>query len=146
MGNAGWSGYPAADNRNTLQGYLDTIAANGFTPGVYVAPDEWVSFFQQTYRPTRSFVFWITKCQRCRVCAPCGGCSTTIADVDSRIGSVTGNVVGGALPVVWQYWISACNPSCGDYDASIQSPSNGFSPRTSGTTWSCSGCGVAPCL
>jgi len=128
-GNPGWGGDQSA-NQAVLQGFLDGIGNSNLTPGVYITPDNWQSFFGSSYAPNQGFVLWLTGAETCVVnCAPCASCTDTPSQVQSLLPSIGQNFLGNSGPVLWQYWIGGCG--CGDYNVAMQDPSQGFTPITS---------------
>ena len=154
----GWrtDGSSASKTRNqkVLEGWLDGIAGYlrsgynpGFIPGFYTRPNIWSVLFGTSYKTPRGGVLWISGCKtNCsNICSPCSNnCSTTLTDVANAFPSVAGTILGGNKSVVWQYWID-CSGNCGcgtngDWDATQQSGYQNFSPVTSSTAYSITGC------
>ncbi|GAC1300908.1 MAG: hypothetical protein NVSMB27_41270 [Ktedonobacteraceae bacterium] len=146
-GNPGWGSGDQSRNQAVLQGFLDGIqnGSNGtpLTPGIYITPSNWQTFFGAGYATNQNFVLWITGCQTCVVsCRPCDSCTETPAQVQNLLSTISQNSLGGSGVVVWQYWIGECG--CGDFDVATQDPSAGFTP-VAGPVYQCLGCGVGGC-
>lgn len=149
VGNYGWGGTQQSDNQKVLEGWLDGIyVGNGFSNGVYVPMNEWVSLFGSGYRANHNFAFWVTRCQTCATGDPCGqSAGTTESQVQSLVNSyVAQETVGGSWLVMQQYWISSCS-SCGDYDVCITDPTGGtIASYNNATTYQCVHCrSNSPC-
>jgi hypothetical protein len=137
---SGFQGYSGTQTewRSIVNGFLDGVynyyPQSPFTPGIYTNFSTWNTYIGSSFRPSRNFVFWITSCRSGTTCNPCSCGGSVISQVDSLVPTVTGNIMGGCLPVIWQYWL---NPpfGCGDFIVAIQNPGSGFSPRTSATTY-----------
>lgn len=136
-GFGGW-GSNQFNNQQVLQGFLDAIVLSnnyGLTPGVYISPGNWRSFFGTSFITSQRFVFWLAGCYTCYIsCSPCNtNCNTTLTEVQSLLSTTANIILGRSQMVLWQYWISNC--SCGDFNVAIQNPVNGFTPIASSTTY-----------
>lgn len=123
-GGGGWQNGNDKPNQEVLEGFLQEcfrLAQSKIWPGVYVSPSIWTNFFGQNFRPSLSFVLWLTGFQTCisSICAPCNVKCNTLIGVRTHLASGVANVtVGGQKPVLWQYWIGSCG--CGDYNVMMQ--------------------------
>jgi hypothetical protein len=120
-------------NRELLEGFLQTIANSGLTPGVYTSPSYWREFFSDSYRPAASgggnqpFVLWVSGCA---TTAGIGN-ERTAAQAASQLPTVQGTVLGGMHAVIWQHHIDYP-----EYDAIAQNPS-ALTPASSGSSYAC---------
>ena len=110
-------------NRDLLDGFLDTIATAGLTPGVYTRQNIWERWLGKDFRPSQDFALWLAGCG-----ALCQDRSSTevISAFHDRVGT---RAMGGMLPVVWQYRVEqrgVCKAP--GYDVARQDPSVGFTP------------------
>lgn len=118
-----------------INGFLDGVThyypTINITPGIYTSFVQWQTYVDTDplfpFSPSQNFVLWLTGCQTCIV-NPCGNGSSTMTQVDNLAPKMIGNILGGCLPVILQYWISGCSPCYGDFDVAIQDPGGGFSP------------------
>lgn len=127
---SGFGGWPGsfADNAAVLDGFLDALVAQGFTPGVYInfrhvaGNDNW---FAASYIPSQSFVFWsvgdIEGVGPCG-CPPCAACPTEATAENDWNNAVHRACFGGQGIVLWQY-APDCGGCPGDFDYTTQAPS-----------------------
>ncbi len=143
-GFGGWraGNYEYYANQQVVEGFLDRIAkayttTTPFHPGIYIAALDWRDYFGTAFRPSTSFVLWISVCYSCNssICAPCGEpCWTTLTTVEALLPTVTSTILGGSQAVLWQYWLDPpCG--CGDFNVALQNPMHGFTPVSSSTTY-----------
>jgi hypothetical protein len=131
---SGFGGWPGSqtDNASVLDGFLDALAAQGLTPGVYINSTSIIgsgAWFAPSYVPTQPFVFWgvgnwegIPPC----VCPPCASCPTEATVENDWNSAVVHGCFGNQGMAIWQY-APDC-PGCpGDFNYSPQSPT-GFTP------------------
>ena len=103
-------------NQQVLEGFLQTIAAKGFRPGVYTNIETWLDVLGREYNPPMPFVLWLTSCS-----TYCG------RSIDrAALNTVKNTVLGGMKTVIWQYQMGV---GCPDYDATSKNPSAGFVPK-----------------
>jgi len=131
-----------SSNQQVVEGFLDRIAmastqTTPFHPGIYITPLDWRGYLGTAFRPSTSFVLWISGCYSCNrsICTPCDDtCWTTLTNVAALLPTVTSTILGGSQAVLWQYWLDPpCG--CGDFDVAIQNPALGFTPVSSSTTY-----------
>jgi hypothetical protein len=135
-GFGGWNAGYYRLNQHVVQGFLNGIANASIPPGIYIAPGDWRNYFGTAFRPGQAFVLWISWCYSCssRVCIPCSRCATTLTDVENLLPKVMSTTLGGSQAVLWQYWLDPpCG--CGDFNVATQSPTLGFKPVKSSTTY-----------
>ena len=132
-GNSGsWGSHTGARDQNVLRGWLDDMKP-WFSPGIYISLNNWVSFFGTGFRPSTSFVLWLTGCRTSATCNPGSG-STCACDPRSSAQSLwashpSATILGGCKTVMWQYYIGP------DYDLTTQNPEYVLVPVTSSTTY-----------
>lgn len=135
-GFGGWAdGASQAQHAAVLDGFLETIAAAQFVPGVYVNNSSRDNWFPDGYTPNVPFVYWLAGGELAgTMCPPCDPTCYTLGDV--RIGwntTVSQASFGGMSPVLWQYWLSdfGCG---GDFNFSPQPGYQTFMPLTAPAT------------
>jgi hypothetical protein len=140
-----WNPEACAKNQRILNGFLQEVAARGFTPGVYTSAESWVRFFGWEYKPTASsaqigdlpgkpqpFVLWTSGCNITQGVDPEPWRKSDAIKAQGAPYVVMQTILGGAGTVIWQYHIN--KP---DYDVMFQNPSSGFSPRKSSSDYTC---------
>jgi hypothetical protein len=138
-GFSGWRNGNYQANQAVLNGFLYelfTITPPHVWPGLYISPLYWTNFFGQNFRPATDFVLWLTGYDTCGrdLCSPCNYSCSTLASVRNRLASSINHIViGGHMPVVWQYWIS--NFGCGDFNVMMQNEAS-LLPIKSNTLYS----------
>jgi hypothetical protein len=129
-GFGGW-GDPATPQQNAalLDAFLSTIAAAGYTPGVYINDDARDNWFPSDWVAAVPFVYWVAGGPSAgTMCAPCAPDCDTLTPVQQLWdGDVSQYTFGGFRAVLWQYWLSdfGCG---GDFNFSPQSAYHAFTP------------------
>jgi hypothetical protein len=129
-GFGGWAdGATQAQHAAVLDGFLETIAAAQYVPGVYInnsSRDEW---FPSGYAPNVSFVYWVAGGEWAgTMCSPCDDSCYTLDPVRDLWNTGAGQQsFGGQYAALWQYWLSdfGCG---GDFNFSPQSGYQTFTP------------------
>lgn len=129
---AGFDGWgdsvPPEQCAQLLDGFLATIAAEGFEPGVYINNSS-RGWFPGNYRAAVPFVYWtVAGVSQDQLCPPCAqGCDTLSSVAQEWQQTIAQTTFAGQSAIVWQYWPSdfGCN---GDYNFSPQSGYNSFTP------------------
>lgn len=112
-----------------LDGFLVTIAAAGFVPGVYIANWARDTWFPKTYRAAVPFVYWMAGGPASgTMCGPCEhGCDTLAPVATLWAKEVQVETFAGMSAILWQYWPSDCGCG-GDFNFSPQNGHKAFIP------------------
>lgn len=111
-----------------LDGFLVTIAAAGFVPGVYINNSSRDAWFPPDYRAAVPFVYWVAG-------GPAAGQMAGPCVQGDTLGGVTAlwsqqvqqETFAGISAILWQYWPS--DLGCGgDFNFSPQSGNAAFTP------------------
>lgn len=132
-GFGGWAdGATPAQHAAVLDGFLETVAAAQFVPGVYINNSSRDDWFPASYTPRVPFVYWLAGGEWAgTMCAPCDAtCDTLTPTRDAWNNSVSQESFGGQYAALWQYWLSdfGCG---GDFTFSPQSGYQTFTPLSS---------------
>jgi hypothetical protein len=135
-GFGGWAnGATQEDHAAVLDGFLETIAAAQYVPGVYINNSSRDNWFPEGYTPRVPFVYWLAGGEWAgTMCAPCDStCYTLSPTRDAWNNSVSQETFGGQYAALWQYWLSdfGCD---GDFNFSPQSGYQAFTPLAAPAT------------
>lgn len=128
-GFGGWGG-PMTQRQcaELLDGFLVTIAAAGFVPGVYINNSSRDNWFPSDYVAAVPFVYWVAGGPAAgQMVGPC-----ILGDTLGGTASLWGQQVqqetfAGMSAIIWQYWPS--DLGCGgDFNFSPQSGQGAFTP------------------
>jgi hypothetical protein len=131
FGFGGWNGAEAHPDRNArlLDGFLTTIAAAQYVPGVYINNHDRDAWFGGDYRAPVPFVYWVAGGPHAgRMCAPCDPTCDTLTTVRQLWSDhVSQETFAGQHAALWQYWLSdfGCG---GDFVYTPQSGHLAFTP------------------
>lgn len=132
-GFGGWAnGASHAQHAAVLDGFLETIAAAQYVPGVYINNSSRNNWFPAGYAPRVPFVYWVAGGPWAgSMCAPCdNACDTLTPTRDAWNNAVSKETFGGQYAAMWQYWLSDFGCS-GDFNFSPQSGYQAFTPLSS---------------